>query len=103
MEDVTIDGKTYKPWQFKPGNPGGPGRTPGKSLKEYSREYLASLTDEERQEFMEGLNKMDIWKMAEGNPHNTGEVEVDIKPQPLLDALRNNNSNPQDSGDEQAN
>ena len=57
-----------KPWLFKKGNPGGPGRPVGKSLKEYSREYLASLTDEERQEFLEGLPKIDIWKMAEGNP-----------------------------------
>lgn len=59
-----------KPWLFKKGNPGGPGRPVGKSLKEYSREYLASLTDEERQEFLEGLPKIDIWKMAEGNPDN---------------------------------
>lgn len=92
MDDVKIDGKTYKPWQFKPGNPGGPGRPPGKSLKEYSREYLAKMTDEERQEFMSGLDKIDIWKMAEGNPHSTSDETVEVTlPKPILDAVRKDN------------
>lgn len=65
-----------KPWLFKKGNPGGPGRTPGKSLKEYSREYLASLTDKERQEYLEGLPKIEIWKMAEGNPHQSQDNNI---------------------------
>jgi hypothetical protein len=69
MEDETI--KTNdKPWLFKKGNPGGPGRPVGKSLKEYSREYLACMTEEERQDFMDGISKETIWKMAEGNPDN---------------------------------
>lgn len=59
-------------WQFKKGQSGNPlGRTPGKSMKEFAKEYLASLTDEERIEYFEGMNKADIWKMAEGNPANT--------------------------------
>ena len=103
MEDVKIDGKTYKSWQFKPGNPGGPGRKPGKTLKEYAREYLACLTDEERQQFMGGLSKEIIWKMAEGNPHNTSDIEVDVKPQPLLDVLRNNNSSKENSSSQEEN
>ena len=59
-----------KPWLFKKGNAGGPGRPKGsgKSLKEYSREYLSSMTEEERLEFLDGLPKVDIWKMAEGMP-----------------------------------
>lgn len=63
-----------KPWLFKKGNPGGPGRPPGKSLKEYSREYLASMTDEERQIFLEGIPKIEIWKMSEGNPENKTDL-----------------------------
>src|ERR1700716_636278 len=59
------------PWQFKKGQSGNPlGRTPGKSMKEFAKEYLASLTDEERLTYFEGMNKADIWKMAEGNPAN---------------------------------
>ena len=96
QEEVT--NKTNdKPWLFKKGNPGGPGRPVGKSLKEYSREYLASLTDEERQEFLEGIPKAEIWKMAEGNPHQSTDTKVELKPSPLLNAIRNNISNTQDS------
>lgn len=103
MEDDQNVQKTYKPWQFKPGNPGGPGRKPGKSLKEYSREYLASMTDEEREDFMDGLDKIDIWRMAEGNPHQSGDTKIEFNPKPLLDALRHNDSNPQDSSTPEAN
>jgi hypothetical protein len=63
------------PWQFKKGQSGNPlGRTPGKSMKEFAKEYLAGLTDEERIEYFEGMNKADIWKMAEGNPANATDV-----------------------------
>jgi hypothetical protein len=66
------------PWQFKKGQSGNPlGRTPGKSLKEFAKEYLASLTDEERIEYFEGMNKADIWKMAEGNPENKTDLTSD--------------------------
>lgn len=77
-QDEVSNKTNDKPWLFKKGNPGGPGRPKGKSLKEYSREYLASLTDEERQEFLEGLPKIDIWKMAEGNPKTDVEADVTI-------------------------
>ena len=67
MENETIK-PNDKPWLFKKGNPGGPGRPKGKRMKEYARDYLAHMTEEERQDFMEGLPKEVIWKMAEGNP-----------------------------------
>lgn len=69
---------TDKPWLFKKGNPGGPGRPKGKSLKEYSRDYLAQMTEEERQDFLEGIPKESIWKMAEGNPKNDIEVSGEL-------------------------
>lgn len=79
MEEDTI--KTNdKPWLFKKGNPGGPGRPKGKSLKEYSRDYLSSMTDDERQDFLEGLPKEVIWKMAEGNPETKTDVTSGGKP-----------------------
>ena len=66
-----------KPWLWKKGQSGNlKGRPKGKTLKEYAREYLACLTDEERDDFMDGLPKELIWKMAEGNPKQDTETEI---------------------------
>lgn len=57
------------PYQFKKGQSGNPlGRKTGKSMKEYSKEMLGSMNEEERQEFLHGLGKEVIWKMGEGAP-----------------------------------
>lgn len=65
-----------KPWLWKKGQSGNPkGRPKGLSMKEYSREYLASMTDDERQDFMDGMPKEVIWKMAEGNPKESSKIE----------------------------
>ena len=49
-----------KPWQFKPGVSGNPGGRPkgSKSLKTFAREYLESLSDEEKLEFLKGMDKI---------------------------------------------
>lgn len=63
------------PWQFKPGQSGNPGgRPPGPSLKEWARNMLLKMTDEERLEYLKGQNKNDIWKMAEGNPESKTDI-----------------------------
>ena len=58
-----------QPFMWKPGQSGNPsGRPKSKTLKEYMRETLERMTPEERDKFLLGMNKIDIWKMAEGNP-----------------------------------
>lgn len=54
------------------------GRPKGKTMKEWSKEYLSRLTDEERDEFMDGMPKEIIWKMAEGNPKQDVEGDLNL-------------------------
>lgn len=63
------------PYMWKKGQSGNIlGRPKGKTMKEWAREYLARMTDEERDEWMEGVPKEVIWKMSEGNPKQDTDV-----------------------------
>ena len=89
-----------RPHQFKPGQSGNPGgrKKGSKSLKVFIREYLESLTDEEKLEYMKGMDKIDLFKMAEGNPHSTTDNKTElITPQPILGNVQLNNSTPKDN------
>lgn len=56
-----------RPYQWKKGQSGNiMGRPKGKTMKEYAKQYLERMTDEERDEWLEGLGKDIIWEMSEG-------------------------------------
>jgi len=64
-----------QPYQYKKGQSGNPsGRPKGISLKEYAKMKLQSMTDEEREEFMNGLSKDTIWEMAEGKAPTATDI-----------------------------
>lgn len=81
-----------KPYQWVKGQSGNPaGRPVGKSMKEYAREHLRKMTEEERQEFMNGIDKEVIWKMAEGNPEQ--EVKGGITISDLINKFKDGDTN----------
>ena len=88
MEDTEKPRKKSYDWlkqyQFQKGNNANPnGRPKGKSLKEFAREFLMALPDEEKTNYLACLPEDIVWKMAEGNPdigvQHSGEVEFKIK------------------------
>jgi hypothetical protein len=65
-----------KPWLYVKGQSGNPGGRPkgSKSLKTFAREYLESLTGDDKIEFLKTLPSEIVWKMSEGNPESKSET-----------------------------
>lgn len=78
MEDELKEQVNNRPWLYKKGQSGNPaGRPVGSfSLKEYAKKKLASMTDEEREEFFEGIDKKIIWEMAEGKAKQDNSITI---------------------------
>lgn len=77
METDNQKENTSKPWLWKKGQSGNiMGRPKGKTMKEYAREYLERMTDEERDEWLEGIDKHKIWEMSEGKAKQDIDAEV---------------------------
>lgn len=91
IQETNSNQSIERPWlkahQWKKGQSGNIlGRPKGKTLKEWTKEYLERMTDDERDAFMEGIPKEVIWKMAEGNPTEDKNVSISV-PQPILGGI----------------
>ncbi len=66
-----------KEYEWKPGESGNEkGRPKGKTLKEWAKEFLMSLPDDTKLEFLREIDPDIVWKMAEGNPQNSDNVNI---------------------------
>ena len=50
------------------------------SLKQFAQRYLLEMTDPEKKEFMSRLPAELIWRMAEGSPATSGDININTEP-----------------------
>lgn len=80
--------KQLQPYIWKKGQSGNPnGRPKGKTLKEFAREYLENLPDDEKVKYLASLPTEIVWKMAEGNPKQDTELHGRLTISDVLDSL----------------
>lgn len=88
-----------RPWLFKPGQSGNPGGRPkgSKSLKTFVQEMIRDMSDEEKLEYLGGLDKKVIWEMGEGKPESKSDItsggeKLDVILVEFLDAKNHTDS-----------
>lgn len=96
-ETEKTESKQERPWLFQPGQSGNPkGRPKGTfSLKTFAKKMLEEMNDDEKKEFMKGLPKEVIWKMAEGNPKQ--DTETNLKAEVSVNIVSYKDANNNDS------
>lgn len=100
MDESDNQTTNSKPWLWKKGQSGNlNGRPKGKTMKEWAKDYLARMTDEERDDFMEGIPKEIVWKMSEGNPATNTDITTGGKPIPLFSNVQPQNALPNNLSD----
>lgn len=56
-------------------------------MKTRAKNYLATLNDKEARDFLKGMNKLDIWRMAEGSPQEDITTGGEKLPAPILGGI----------------
>lgn len=78
--------KGYQFVKGQSGNPGGKAKGT-KTLKTFAKEYLETLDDDGKVDFLKALPEELVWKMAEGMPKQDTDVTSGGKPlvvQPIM-------------------
>src|SRR3990167_161975 len=92
--------EAMRPYMWKKGQSGNPGGRPkGPSMRVWVQNMLAEMGEEERQEFLHGLPKDIIWKMAEGNPKNDVEIVGKVTLSHVLDEIEHGNTDSKGQGE----
>jgi hypothetical protein len=80
QQDISKVPPQLQPHVYKKGQSGNPGGRPigSVSMKTYVKNKLLSMSDEEREAFLEGVDKKILWEMAEGKAKQDVEVSGEM-------------------------